>query len=165
MTDLDAGIFILKVDALASGTMLRVGRHRADLSPVEDLCVGDEVYDPIEERLVEITDISCITLDSDTIRQRGLSPKLMAGGALNAALVYGVKVPTMLARNGYTPPIRGEFALSEGTVFYTLCFERRTIVETSVALCEFARPTMHAFETASRRTPSVLPAEAAMRAW
>jgi hypothetical protein len=165
MTDRNAGIFVLKVDVLASGTQLRVGRSPADLSRIEDISIGDEVYDPIEERLVEVTEIACVTLDRDTIRDRGFSPKLLAGGSLNASLVYAVKVPVLLARNGYTPPIRGEFSLDDSMVFYALGFERRTIVETTAALCEFARPSVHAFESTSRRSPTVLQGEAALRAW
>lgn len=165
MTDKNSGIFILKVDVLASGTLLRVGRSQSDLCRIEDMSIGDEVYDPIEERLVELTEIACVTLDRDTIRDRGFSPKLMAGGALNTSLVYAVKVPVLLSRGGYTPPIRGEFALDDSMVFYALGFERRTIVETTAALCEFVRPSLHAFETTSRRSTTLVQGEAALRAW
>lgn len=165
MTDKHEGIFILKVDVLASGTRLRVGRGAADMCLIEDISIGDEVFDPIEGRLVEVTEIACVTLDNDTIRDRGFSPKRLAGGLPNSSLVYAVKVPVLLSRNGYTPPIRGEFVLDTSLVFYALGFERRAIIETDATMCEFVRPSMHAFESASRRTPSVLQTKAGLRAW
>lgn len=165
MTDLNTGIFIQKVDVLATSTLLRVGRKRDDICCIEDLSVGDEIYDPTEDRHVEITEMACVTLDGETVRDRGFSPKLLQGHSGAASLIYAVKVPVVLARGGYTPPIRGEFALTEGIVFYALGFERRAIVETPAALCEFVRPSLHAFESTSRRSPSVLPGESTLRAW
>jgi len=149
------GIFILKADLLAAGTALRVGRDSHDMRKIEDLSLGEEVFDPVEERLCEITEIACVTLDRDTIRDRGFSPKLMAGDSIRAPLLYGVKVPTVLARAGYVPPIRGEYALAEGTVFFALGFERRTIVETPIAFVEFMRPSHYAFETPLRRNATL----------
>ena len=154
-----AGIFVLKLDIVAAGTLLRVGSGISEFCPVEQLTIGDELYDPVEERLVEITEIACVTLDNDTIRDRGFSPKLMAGESGASPLIYGVKVPVVLARNGYTPPIRGEHSLEEGTVFFALGFERRAIVETPAALCEFVRPSAYAFESSPRRSPTVLGAD------
>jgi hypothetical protein len=165
VTDDTTKIFILKVDVVASGTLLRIGRNASDLCRVEDLSIGDDVFDPVEERLVEITEIACVTLDNDTIRDRGFSPKMLGGKTSSMPLIYGVKVPVLLTRNGYTPPIRGEYTLTDGLVFYALGFERRTIVETPSALCEFVRPSLHAFESAPRRSPTVLQGEATLRAW
>jgi hypothetical protein len=149
------GIFILKADLLAAGTRLRVGRDVQDMRQIEQLCLGDEVFDPVEDRLSEITEIACVTLDADTIRDRGFSPKLLAGDAIRPPLLYGVKVPTVLTRAGYVPPIRGEYALPEGTVFFALGFERRTIVETPLAFVEFMRPSLYAFETPLRRNATL----------
>lgn len=165
MREANAGIFILKVDIVAAGTLLRIGRKPQDLSCIEKLSIGDEVYDPIEERLVEITEIACVTLDGDTVRDRGFSPKILPGDTSPNPLIYGVKVPVLLARGGYTPPIRGEYTLTEGMVFYALGFERRTIVETPSALCEFVRPSVYAFETTSKRSPTVVQGDATLTAW
>jgi hypothetical protein len=154
-----AGIFILKVDIVAAGTQLRVGASSGEFCAIEQLAIGDEVFDPIEERLVEITEMACVTLDSDTIRDRGFSPKMLAGDTSDNPLIYGVKVPVVLARSGYTPPIRGEYTLMDGTVFFALGFERRAVVETPSAFCEFVRPSAYAFESSPRRSPSVLPNE------
>lgn len=150
------GIFILKMDIAASGTLLRVGTGRDDFCAIENLAVGDEVFDPIEERLVEITEIACVTLDSETVRDRGFSPKALAGDTSPNPLIYAVKVPVTLAREGYTPPIRGEYTLQDGTVFFALGFERRSVVETPSAFCEFLRPSAYAFESSARRSPTVL---------
>jgi hypothetical protein len=151
-----SGIYILKTDILAAGTQLRVGSGVADFRPIEELCLGDEVFDPIKERLVEITEMACITLDPDTIRDRGFSPKQLVGDTSPKPLLYAVKVPVMLARAGYLPPIRGEYPLPEGTVFFALGFERRTIVETPSAYCEFSRASNYAFETPLRRNAGLM---------
>ena len=156
MIEPSAGIFILKVDIVSAGTHLRVGAKASEFCAIEHLTIGDEVFDPIEERLVEITGMACVTLDSETIRDRGFSPKILAGDTSAHPLLYGVKVPVVLARSGYTPPIRGEHTLTDGTVFFALGFERRTVVETPSALCEFVRPSAYAFESAPRRSPTVL---------
>lgn len=156
MIEPSAGIFILKVDIVAAGTQLRVGARRAEFCAIEQLAIGDEVFDPIEERLVEITEMACVTLDSETIRDRGFSPKILAGDTSANPLLYGVKVPVVLPRSGYTPPIRGEHTLADGTVFFALGFERRTVVETPSAFCEFVRPSAYAFESSPRRSPTVL---------
>jgi hypothetical protein len=155
-----SGIFILKVDIVAAGTRLRVGSGASEFCPIEQLAIGDEVFDPIEERQVEITEMACVTLDGDTVRDRGFSPKLMGSENAPNPLIFGVKVPVMLARSGYTPPIRGEYALPEGTVFFALGFERRAVVETPSVFCEFVRPNAYAFESSPRRSPSVLRADA-----
>jgi hypothetical protein len=157
------GLFVLKVDIVASGTLLRVGRRSNDSMPVEKLSVGDEIFDPIDQRLVEITEISCVTLDTDTIHDRGFSTKLLQKDSQSARLIYGVKVPILLSRNGYRPPIRGEYALQEAQVFYAMGFERRAIVETPSALCEFVRPSFYAFESMPRRNPTLMSDEATAR--
>ncbi len=156
MIEPSAGIFILKVDIVAAGTHMRVGARRAEFCAIEQLAIGDEVFDPIEERLVEITEMACVTLDRETIRDRGFSPKILAGDTSANPLLYGVKVPVVLARSGYTPPIRGEHTLTDGTVFFALGFERRTVVETPSAFCEFVRASSYAFESSPRRSPTVL---------
>lgn len=156
MIETSQEIFVLKVDIVAAGTRLRVGYGLQDFCLVENLSVGDEVFDPIEERLVEITELACVTLDSDTIRDRGFSPKVLARDTAPNPLVYGVKVPVLLARHGYTPPIRGEYKLSEGTVFFALGFERRAIVETPSCLCEFARPSNYTIQNTPQRPASSL---------
>jgi hypothetical protein len=164
VTENNNGLFILKVDIVAAGTHLRIGRRSNDLASVENLSIGDEVFDPIDQRMVEITEICCVTLDADTVHDRGYSTKLLQREAGAARLLYGVKVPILLARNGYRPPIRGEHHLDEAQVFYALGFERRAIVETPSALCEFVRPSFYAFESMPRRNPTVIVDDAILRA-
>lgn len=159
MIETSAGMFILKVDIIAAGTRLRVGRGMTDFAAVECLTIGDEVFDPIEERLVEITEVACVTLDSETIRARGFSPKTILGDTSAQPLVYAVKVPVLLARSGYVPPIRGEHVLTEGTVFFALGFERRAIVETPSSLCEFVRPSHYTIQNTPQRSPAVMRAD------
>jgi hypothetical protein len=163
--DHDTGLFILKVDVVAAGTLLRVGRMPRELRRVEDLSIGEDIFDPIEDRQVEITEMSCVTLDQETIRDRGFSPKILQGGHNVASLIYGVKVPVLLSRKGYVPPIRGEYPLPEALVFFAFGFERRAIIETPTALCEFVRPNAYAFESAPHRNPAMLKSESNTRQW
>lgn len=156
MIDQSSGIFILKADIVATGTLLRAGPDMSDFRAVEELSLGEELFDPIEDRLVEITEMACVTLDSDTLRARGFSPKLLAGDTSPRPLLYGIKVPVLYARAGYVPPIRGEYTLPEGTVFFALGFERRTVVETPSAYVEFLRANNYAFETPLRRNPAMM---------
>ena len=120
----ESGIFLLKVDLVAAGTKLRVGAGRHEFHLVEHLSLGDEIYDPIQEKLIEITEMACVTLDRETIRDRGFSPKKLGDDSENS-LIYAVKVPKILGRTGSSLPIRGEYHLSEGLVFLPLDLSAR----------------------------------------
>ena len=85
---------------------MRIGRGIDEFASVETLSLGDEIYDPIVGRLVEITEMACVTLGADTIRDRGFSPKKL--GDDSAAMIYAVKVPNTALRRDKVPPIRGE---------------------------------------------------------
>ncbi len=152
MIEEPSGIFVLKVDIVAAGTLLRVGARANDFRPVEELTLGEEVFDPIEERLIEITEMACVTLDADTVRDRGFSPKVLAGTPATHPLLYAIKVPTLVSRAGYVPPIRGEFQLPEGTVFFALGFERRAVLESPASYLEFMRASNYGLETGPRRS-------------
>lgn len=147
----ESGIFLLKVDLVAAGTKLRVGSGQAEFRLVEHLSLGDEIYDPIQEKLIEITEMACVTLDRETIRDRGFSPKKLGEDTKAESLIYAVKVPKILARTGYTPPIRGEYHLEEGMVFFALGFERKAAVETPTTYCEFVRPSLYAIDNIAGR--------------
>jgi hypothetical protein len=145
----EQGVYLLRVDVVAAGTALRTGPGAAEFRRIEELSLGDEIYDPIQDRLVEITEMACVTLDADTIRDRGFSPKKL--GEDGAGLIYAVKVPKTLSRQGYVPPIRGEYALPEAMVFFALGFERKATVETAAHYCEFVRPSQYAIENITGR--------------
>ena len=146
----ESGLFLLKVDLVAAGTKLRVGSGVTEFRLVEQLSLGDEIYDPIQEKLIEINEMACVTLDRETIRDRGFSPKKL-GEDTPEALIYAVKVPKTLVRTGYTPPIRGEYLLTEGLVFFALGFERKAVVETPTSYCEFVRPSLYAIDNIAGR--------------
>ncbi len=150
------GVFILKTDLVAVGTKLRTGAGVDDFCLVESLSIGDEIYDPIEHRMAEINEMSCVTLDAETIRARGFSPKKLSGDLSDNPLIYAIKVPNLVARLGDSLPIRGEFELLEGTVFFAFGFERRATVETPSCYCEFVRPSNYAFETPARRSSAMM---------
>ncbi len=144
----ESEIFLLKVDLVAAGTRLRVGA--AEFRQVEHLSLGDEIYDPIQEKLIEINEMACVTLDIETIRDRGFSPKKL-GDDTPEALIYAVKVPKTTVRMGHMPPIRGEYHLSESMVFFALGFERKAVVETQTTYCEFVRPSLYAIDNIAGR--------------
>lgn len=146
----ESGIFLLKVDLVAAGTRLRIGAGPGEYRLVEHLSLGEEIYDPLQGKLIEITEMACVTLDSETIRDRGFSPKKL-GHDTPEPLIYAVKVPKILARTGYTPPIRGEYHLQEGMVFFALGFERKASVETPTSYCEFVRPSLYAIDNIAGR--------------
>ena len=147
----EQGVYLLRVDVVAAGTALRTGRAAGEFRPIEELSLGDEIYDPIQDRLVEITEMACVTLESDTIRDRGFSPKKLGEDGAGPVLIYAVKVPKTLPRQGYVPPIRGEYALPQAMVFFALGFERKATVETAARYCEFVRPSQYAIENITGR--------------
>lgn len=147
-----SGSFFLKVDLIAAGTQLRVGSGQAEFRAVEDLSLGDEIYDPIQDRLIEITKMACITLDSETTRDRGFAPKRMMQNAAEDALIFAVKVPKTQMRAGVASPIRGQHHLTESCVFFSLGFERKAVVETPTTYCEFSRPNLYALDNIAGRT-------------
>lgn len=144
-----SGIFLLKVDLVAAGTRVRIGRGIDEFASVETLSLGDEIYDPIVGRLVEITEMACVTLDADTIRDRGFSPKKL--GDDPAAMIYAVKVPNTALRRDKVPPIRGEYELPQSVVFFAIGLEREATVETAVCYCEFVRPSNYAIDNIPKR--------------
>lgn len=57
---------------LSQGLRLRVGPQPADLCAVEDLSIGDPIWDMATERLIDIDAMACATLDLQQLDDMGL---------------------------------------------------------------------------------------------
>ncbi len=57
---------------LSQGLRLRIGPHPADLCAVEDLSIGDPIWDMATERLIDIDAMACATLDLQQLDDMGL---------------------------------------------------------------------------------------------
>lgn len=129
----DQSFALLSVRMFAAGTKLRTGVAPDDYTAVEELCAGEAIYDPINRRFHDITDMSCGTLDRDRARLRGLDLYRLGpigGGA--------APVTCMIESRDLAPMRRkaAEAPMTEAEVFYGLSFGGRVIVDTGAALCE-----------------------------
>lgn len=128
----DQSFALLSVRMLAAGTRLRTGTSPDDYTLVEDLSAGEAVYDPINRRFHDISDMSCGTLDRDRARARGLD-------LFQLGPVAGVAPPVtcMIESRDLSPvPRKSDGQNSEAMVFYGLSFGARVVIDTGAALCE-----------------------------
>lgn len=67
---------------LSQGLRLRVGPRPDDLCPVEELSIGEPVWDLASQRLIDIEAMSCATLDTARLAELGLRAQTlpMQGG-------------------------------------------------------------------------------------
>jgi hypothetical protein len=63
---------------LSQGLRLRVGPHPTDLCAVEDLSIGDPIWDMATERLIDIDAMACATLDLQQLDDLGLRAMTIA---------------------------------------------------------------------------------------
>lgn len=63
-----------EVTMLSQGLSVRVGAHPDDLCPVENLTIGDSIWDLSTGRLVDLDGIACATLDGSQLAEMGLRP-------------------------------------------------------------------------------------------
>lgn len=128
----DQSFALLSVRMFAAGTRLRTGVAPDDYTAVEQLCAGEAVYDPINRRFHDITDMCCGTLDRERARARGLDLYRL-GPVAGAA----PPVTCMIESRNLGPARPGQAELlPEAEVFYGLSFGARVIVDTGAALCE-----------------------------
>lgn len=129
----DQSFALLSVRMFAAGTKLRTGVAPDDYTAVEDLSTGEAIYDPINRRFHDITDMSCGTLDRDRARAQGLD-------LYRLGPVEGAAAPVKcMIESRYLSPLRRKTSDAESAevdVFYGLSFGGRVIVDTGAALCE-----------------------------
>ncbi|MEZ5756552.1 MAG: hypothetical protein R3D90_17970 [Paracoccaceae bacterium] len=106
---------------LSQGLRLRVGPHEDDLCPVEELSIGEPVWDLASQRLVDIEAMSCATLDSARLAELGLRAQAlpMPGGQGYLAL----NSTRMMATSPRTQPETGPI------VFFRFWPEARLVAE------------------------------------
>lgn len=73
---------MVEASMLSQGLRIRVGADPDDLCPVEELSIGDPVWDLATHRLIDLDGMSCMTLDSNALSDLGFRamPVNHAGG-------------------------------------------------------------------------------------
>lgn len=129
----DQSFALLSVRMFAAGTKLRTGLAPDDFTVVEELCAGETVYDPINRRFHDITDMSCGTLDRERARSLGLD-------LYRLGPVAGPAEPVIcMIESRDLSPVRRKPVEADAIdlqVFYGLSFGARVILDTGTALCE-----------------------------
>ncbi|WP_434620844.1 hypothetical protein [Tabrizicola sp. M-4] len=79
---------MVEASMLSQGLRIRVGADPDDLCPVEELSIGDSVWDLATHRLIDLDGMSCVTLDSASLGDLGFRPMPLtrAGGSGYLAL-------------------------------------------------------------------------------
>lgn len=106
---------------IAEGALLRVGPHEDDVVRVEDLGVGDALWDCRGERLVDIATMACATLGQEELEAQGFRAVMLSDGGLIAVA---------------SPRLRGETAkdaapcgIGAPRVYYRLWPELQTVMQ------------------------------------
>ncbi|ESW59079.1 MAG: hypothetical protein Q27BPR15_19615 [Rhodobacter sp. CACIA14H1] len=63
-----------EVTMLSQGLAVRIGEHPDDLCLIEELTIGDSIWDLATGRLVDLDGIACATLDGAQLAEMGLRP-------------------------------------------------------------------------------------------
>ncbi|MBU9698642.1 hypothetical protein GU927_012385 [Rhodobacteraceae bacterium HSP-20] len=69
-----AEVQALEIVMLSQGLRLQIGPHPDDLCRIEDLSIGEAVWDIAAQRLVDIDAMACATLDGEQLADLGLRP-------------------------------------------------------------------------------------------
>lgn len=131
----DQSFALLSVRMFAAGTKIRTGLAPDDFTAIEELSAGETVYDPINRRFHDITDMSCGTLDRERARSRGLDMYRLGPVAGNAPAVICMIESRDLAPLRRKPAVEDANA-GETAVYYGMSFGARVVLDTGAALCE-----------------------------
>lgn len=82
--DLATMVHPVEVAMIAEGALLRVGPRSDDLVRVEDLAIGDSVWDCRAGRAVDITTMACATLGPQELEAQGFRAMQLSDGGLIA---------------------------------------------------------------------------------
>lgn len=63
-----------EIAMLSEGLLIRVGADPDDLCLIEDLGIGDAIWDVASGRMVDIDAMACATLDAEQLAEMGLRP-------------------------------------------------------------------------------------------
>ena len=109
----------VEITMFSEGLSIRVGAAPDDLCRIEDLSIGDPIWDVANQRLVDVEAMGCATLDAAQLAELGLRPMALAQGAGWFALTSA----RLLA-----PPPRQAGDLGP-TVFFRIWPESRVVAE------------------------------------
>lgn len=71
----------VEVTMFSQGLSIRIGPAADDLCRIEDLSIGDPIWDIATQRLVDVEAMGCATLDAAQLAELGLRPMALADGA------------------------------------------------------------------------------------
>lgn len=71
----------VEVTMFSQGLSIRVGAAADDLCRIEDLSIGEPIWDLATQRLVDVEAMGCATLDAAQLAELGLRPMALAQGA------------------------------------------------------------------------------------
>ena len=109
----------VEVTMFSQGLSIRTGPAPDDLTLIEELSIGDPIWDIATQRLVDIEAMGCSTLDASQLAELGLRPMPLPHGAGWFALASA----RLLAR----PPRQATDL--EPTVFFRLWPDSRILAE------------------------------------
>ena len=71
----------VEVTMFSQGLSIRIGPAADDLCRIEELSIGDSIWDISTQRLVDVEAMGCATLDAAQLAELGLRPMALAQGA------------------------------------------------------------------------------------
>lgn len=127
---------LLSVQMFAAGTPVRTGAGTEDYTPIEELCAGEAIYDPLTGRFHDILDMSCGTLDRSKARARGMDMLTLPAAGNQPPLRCLVESRDM-ASEGMRRARPSEDGPDSEQVYYGLRFRGRVVVvDTGAVMCE-----------------------------
>lgn len=109
----------VEVTMFSQGLSIRTGPAPDDLTLIEELSIGDPIWDTATQRLVDVEAMGCATLDAAQLAELGLRPMSLPHGAGCFALTSA----RLLA-----PPPRQASDLGP-TVFFRIWPDSRVVAE------------------------------------
>ena len=109
----------VEVTMFSQGLSIRIGPAPDELCRIEDLSIGDPIWDIANQRLVDVEAMGCATLDSAQLAELGLRPM---------ALTQGMGWFALASARLLTPPPRLAGDLGP-TVFFRIWPESRVVAE------------------------------------
>lgn len=106
---------------MSEGLRLRVGPHPEDICAIEDLSIGESIWDLATQRLIDINAMACATLDAPQLDDMGLRAMPIttpAGRAFLALASARIMAPAPRAIPDFGP-----------TVFFRFWPEARLVAE------------------------------------
>ncbi len=111
-----------EVTMLSQGLMIRIGAAPDELCRVEDLAIGDSLWDVATQRLVDIETMACATLGALQLAEMGLRPTQVQ--TATGTGWFALSSSRLIDRDG-TPTV----LMQSPCVFFRLWPETRLLAE------------------------------------